>query len=507
MSNDNIKIGKLISETRIERGLTQADLAKKLKTSQSAVNRIEKGKQNLSIDTIAKLSKALDREIVSISSGDRMSFKVNGGTKLKGSIETKVSKNASMGLLFASLLNKNVTILERVPHIEEVSRVIEVFSSIGVETKWINKNRDLEIRPPKSIDIANMDKKAARRTRSVIMAMAPLMNSKKEFDIPFAGGCKLGERTVRPHLFALEEFGLKVKTTAGNYKCTVSRKKPGEVILYESGDTVTENALMAAASTPGKTVIKYATANYMVQDVCFYLQKLGIKIEGIGTTTLTVHGKQNINKRVRYSPSEDPIESMTFIAAAVATNSAITIKRCPIEFLELELLKMKKMGYKFKLSEVYKSNNGKTNLVDIKTSSYDNLTALEDKIHALPYPGINMDNVPYFALIASCAKGETLIHDWVYENRAIYYTELNKLGGNVKLADPHRAYIRGPVKFKPVDIMAPIALRPAMMLLLAMLAAPGTSILRDVYIIKRGYEDIAQRLNSLGADITVLRSV
>jgi len=507
MSNDNIKIGKLISETRTERGLTQAQLAKKLDTSQSAVNRIENGKQNLSIDTIAKISKALDREIVSISDGDRMSFKVEGGHKLSGTIETKVSKNAAMGLLFASLLNKNVTILERIPHIEEVNRIIEVFESIGISIKWVNKNRDLEIKPPKSINIDKIDKVAARRTRSVIMAMAPLMHQKKEFNIPFAGGCKLGVRTVRPHLYALEEFGLKVKTTDGNYKCTVSKKKPEEVILYESGDTVTENAIIAAAGTPGKTVIKYATANYMVQDVCFYLQKLGIKIEGIGTTTVTVHGKDNIDKRVRYRPSEDPIESMAFITAAIATNSIITITRCPIEFLELELLKLKKMGYRFRLSEKYKSYNGKTNLVDIKTFRYTQLVALEDKIHALPYPGINMDNIPFFALIASMAKGETLIHDWVYENRAIYYTELNKLGGDVKLADPHRAYINGPITLKSADIMAPIALRPAVILFLAMLGAPGTSILRDVYIINRGYEDLAQRLNSLGAKITVLRDL
>lgn len=507
MSTDNQRIGSIIAETRIERGLTQAQLAKKLNTSQSAINRIEKGKQNLSIDTISRISTALDREIVSISQGDKISFKIEGGHKLSGTIETKVSKNATMGLLFASLLNKNVTILERVPHIEEVNRIIEVFESIGIEIKWVNKNRDLEIRPPKKIDFKSLDIAAAKRTRSVLMAMGPLLHMYKEFNIPFAGGCKLGERTIRGHLYALEEFGLKVQTTDGNYRCTVSRRSPKEVVLYESGDTVTENALMAAALTPGKTVIKYATANYMVQDVCFYLQKLGIKIEGIGTTTLTVHGKSSINKRVRYSPSEDPIESMAFLTAAAVTNSILTITRCPIDFLELELLKMKKMGYRFKTSKRYKSNNGKTDLVDIKTYRYTKLTALEDKIHALPYPGINMDNLPFFALIACIVEGETLIHDWTYENRAIYYTELVKVGADVKLADPHRAYINGPTKFRAADLTAPVALRPAVVVFLAMLAAPGTSKLRDVYMINRGYEDLANRLNSLGAKITVIRSI
>ena len=130
-----------------------------------------------------------------------------------------------------------------------------------------------------------------------------------------------------------------------------------------------------------------------------------------------------------------------------------------------------------------------------------------DKIHPLPFPGLNIDNLPFFALVAATATGRTLIHDWVYENRAIYLTELNKLNARVELVDPHRVYIEGPTRWKPAEIVTPPALRPAVVILLSMLAAPGVSTLRNVYSINRGYEDLAHRLNSLGAKITVLRDI
>src|SRR5665213_3653236 len=158
-----------------------------------------------------------------------------------------------------------------------------------------------------------------------------------------------------------------------------------------------------------------ASANYQVQDVCLFLKKLGVKIEGIGTTTLRVHGVKNIKKNITYAPSEDPVEAMTFIAAAVVTNSNLTITRVPIEFVELELLKLKKMGLKVDILKNYLADNEFTQLVDIKVHKHNgHLQALEEKIHPNPYPGLNIDNLPYFVVIAAVAHGRTLIHDWVY---------------------------------------------------------------------------------------------
>jgi UDP-N-acetylglucosamine 1-carboxyvinyltransferase len=265
---------------------------------------------------------------------------------------------------------------------------------------------------------------------------------------------------------------------------------------------------MAAARFEGETIIKMASANYAIQDLCFFLQKLGVKIEGIGTTTLKVHGVANIKKNVSYSPAEDPLEAITFMAAAIVTDSSIKIKRAPIEFLELELLKLEKMGLRFDVSEEYLADNGQTRLVDITVHEHHGkLNAPEEKIYGRPFPGLNIDHLPYFVDIAAVANGRTLIHDWVYEDRALMYTEMKKIGVQVQLADPHRVFVDGPTKWRPADLVAPSGLRPAVMLLIGMLGAPGISMLRNVYTINRGYEDLAARLNSLGAHITVLHEI
>ncbi|TAH33556.1 UDP-N-acetylglucosamine 1-carboxyvinyltransferase, partial [Candidatus Saccharibacteria bacterium] len=291
------------------------------------------------------------------------------------------------------------------------------------------------------------------------------------------------------------------------YQTTTSPTSPKTpIILVERGDTVTENVIMAAALHPGTTIIRNASPNYMVQDVCYFLQALGVTIEGIGTTVLTITGLKSIKKNVEYFPSEDPIEAMSFVAAAIVTHSEITIARAPIEFLELELATLEQMGLKYELSQEYPARNGHTRLTDI-TVKHSQLSAAKDKLHALPFPGINMDNLPFMGLIASAARGRTLIHDWSYENRAIYFLELTKLNANIELVDPHRVYISGPTKWKPADVVAPPALRPTVVVLLAMLAAPGTSKLRNVYQIDRGYEQLALRLNELGADIKPFREI
>jgi UDP-N-acetylglucosamine 1-carboxyvinyltransferase len=394
------QIGKLIAALRQERGITQEQFAVKLATTQSAIARIERGEQNLSTEMLSKISEALNRDIVQVSKG-ALNIRVEGGTKLRGEIITKTSKNGAMGLLAASLLNKGKTILKNVPRIEEVNRMIEVFESIGMSIRW--EGNDLEIKPGAKIDLKKLDIKAAQKTRSIIMLIGPLIHAYKKFKIPYPGGCNLGSRTVKPHLYALQKLGVNIETKNTYYEIAAPNLHPNEIVMYESSDTTTENAIMAAARIPGATTIKFASANYMVQEVCFFLEKLGVKIEGIGTTTLVIHGVKDIDVNVTYELSEDPIDAMFFLAAAIVSKSSITIKRAPVDFLELELLKLEKMGFKYKRSKVYKSLNGRTNLVDIKTFP-SKLTALEEKIECRPYPGLNMDNLPFFAIIASQAK-------------------------------------------------------------------------------------------------------
>lgn len=429
-------------------------------------------------------------------------FEIIGGKQLSGTAVTNTSKNGALALICASLINKKPTTLKGVPDIEEIKRLSEILESIGVAIDWLDK-RTIKITPPLKYKMENINRESASKVRSILMIIGPLTHEEHNFAIPHAGGCKMGERTIAAHRYALEELGVGISTTDDEYKISSNKLSPADITLYEASDTATINTLLAAARIPGKTTLRFATPNYQVQDVCYYLEHLGIQIEGIGTHILTVHGTKEIAKEIEWSVSEDPIESIMFISAAVTTNSKLKIERCPIDFLRLELLKLSKMGLEYKMSEPYLSENNKTNLVDIEILP-SKLTALTDKIHAQPYPGINTDNLPFFVPIATRAEGMTKILDWMWENRAIYFTELNRLGANITLTDPHRVFIQGPTPLSGAQIVCPPALRPSMIILVAMLAAEGKSILRNVYSIRRGYEDIVERLNDLGAEIREL---
>src|SRR4051794_28207726 len=501
------RIGNLIRDARKHRGWTQQQLAEVLNTSQSAVNRIERGHQNLSLEMLARIGEALDSGIVSLGGGPTH-LRVTRPTTLPGPIRGTSSKNARVRLLSRPLLNRGRTTLRRAARLEEVNRLLEVLNSMGVQTRWLNAENDLEIVPPAALDLGRIDVEAARRTRSIIMFLGPLMHREDTFELPYAGGCDLGTRTVEPHMAALRPFGLEVKATEGSYHATVNRtvSPTRPIVLTERGDTVTENALLAAARRDGVTVIRNASPNYMVQDLCFFLAKLGVRIDGIGTTTLTVHGSPQIDVDVDYAPSEDPIEAMSLLAAAIVTRSEITIRRVPIEFLEIELALLEEMGFRYLRSDEYVAANKHTRLVDITTQVSD-LHSPIDKIHPMPFPGLNIDNLPFFAVIAAVAEGQTLLHDWVYENRAIYLTDLTKLGASVKLPAPRRVMIEGPSRCRGAELVCPPALRPAVVILLAMLACRGTSVLRSVYVINRGYEDLAARLNDLGASIETFRDI
>ncbi|MBR3246669.1 helix-turn-helix domain-containing protein, partial [Candidatus Saccharibacteria bacterium] len=267
-------IGETVEHMREEKGWTQEELARAVGSSQSAIHRIEKGRQNISLEMVKKLSEVFGTQILSINDSASQSFRIRGGKELAGEITINTSKNAAVGLLCASLLNTGKTVLHRVARIEEVFRIIEVLESIGVKCHWTNRHRDLEIISPRELKLDQMDIEAARRTRSIIMFLGPLLHRYEKFTLPYAGGCSLGTRTVEPHLKALETFGLKVdaESNSGFYEVEVNQKIMQDrsdryIVLTERGDTVTENVLMAAAMHPGKTTVVGASPNYMVQDM------------------------------------------------------------------------------------------------------------------------------------------------------------------------------------------------------------------------------------------------
>jgi UDP-N-acetylglucosamine 1-carboxyvinyltransferase len=498
-------IGTLVREARERRGITQLELAKKLKTSQSAVARIESGEQNISMELLEKISLLLEERILGNNIGTD-DFIINGGKKLSGSVDIRPSKNGALHLMCAALINKGTTVLHNIPRNQEILRLIEVFESMDIRVTWIDAH-SVSIKVPAKVRTDHLKKDSAAKIRSGLMIIGALSNQLSSFFLPHSGGCKMGARTIAAHQYGLAPLGVAIKTTDEQYDISITKPKgKRRVVMYEASDTGTTNVLLAASRLEGPTEIVFAQQNYMVMDVCYFLQKLGVRIEGLGSHRLIVHGKSSFNVSVEHHNSEDPIEGMFFIAVALTTKSEMTIKRLPIDYLELELLKLELMGMKSKRSASYLSDNNETRLIDLTIYQFS-LKALPDKIHALPFPGINTDNLPFFVPIATQAAGRTMIHDWMWEERAIYFTELKKLGADITLLDPHRLIIEGPTPLKGTQIVCPPALRPSAIILTAMLAAEGTSILRNVYTISRGYEDLPKRLNALGADIRMINSI
>lgn len=433
---------------------------------------------------------------------DTVDFLIRGGGRLSGEVVTNSSKNGSVALLCAALLNRGKTRLRGIARIEEVNRLLEVLESVDVSVVW--DGDVLCIDPPEKFSLEGLMNPSVSRIRSALMLIPPIAHRHTSFSLGLSGGCKMGKRTVVAHTYGLAKLGIVVSIEPDAFVVTREDGYSEEIVLYEASDTATINLLLAAALIPQVTTISFASANYQVQEVCFFLEQLGVRIEGVGSSTMRVHGVAEINQDVEYTNSEDPIESMMFLAAAVATRSSLKVLRAPIDFLTLELFTLELMGLSFSVSEKYPAANGKTQLVDIVVKE-SSLTAPEEKIHALPYPGINTDNLPFFVPIATQAEGVTLIHDWMWENRSVYYTELNRLGARVDILDPHRVHVHGVTPLVGGQVICPPALRPACMILVAMLAAEGVSVLRDTYVISRGYANIVERLGELGADIEVMQ--
>ena len=429
---------------------------------------------------------------------------IDGGKKLHGTIKTNSAKNAAVAILCATVMIKGKTTLTDVPRIEEVNRIIEIISSLGLKISWTG-DHDLEINNDGHLYPERIDREAFLKTRSALLLMSALTAEFKNFSLPKSGGCKLGRRTVNPYVIALRYLGIKIKESATAYNISYIKRKAANFTMYEASDTGTENTIMAAILAPGETIINFASANYMVQDLVVFLKKAGAKIEWDGIR-LKITGVKELRPVKNYPIMPDPIESMAFISLALTTKSNLKITGCPIDFLLLEIEKLKVMGQKIIMSRRYKSKNGYFDLVDIELPISRRLKALPDKIHPQPYPGLNIDNLPLFVPILTQAEGSTLVHDWIYENRAIYYTELSRLGANIMLHDPHRITVTGPTELKPNEIVCPPALRPSINILIGMLAAKGRSILRNSYSIDRGYENLYERLNKIGADITILDS-
>lgn len=427
-------------------------------------------------------------------------YHINGGNTLTGSIAVSSGKNSPIALICSTLLTKGVVRFTGVSKVEEIRRILEVLESIGVVVTWVDETT-LELDTSNELSMESLDKEASAKTRIALLMFGAMAAREKKYNLYRSGGCHLGERTTRPHAFALGKLGIEVVSHGDHYTVETKNLVGAEIVMTESGDTATENVIMAAVLAKGQSVIKFASANYMVQDLCYFLVECGAKISGIGTTTLVIDGVESLTPPASYAPMPDPVDAMAWISLAITTKSELTVVGCPLDFLDLELELLRVMGQQVIITNKRKSENGYFRVGDI-TLPVSSLTALPDKLHPRPYPGLNIDAVPLFIPILTQAQGRTLVHDWIYENRAIYALDIQKLGARITLLDPHRIWVEGVSDLQANELMCPAALRPGMAILIGMIAAKGASVLRNVYMIERGYGNLVSRLQQLGVDIT-----
>ncbi|MDD5606356.1 MAG: UDP-N-acetylglucosamine 1-carboxyvinyltransferase [Candidatus Pacebacteria bacterium] len=412
----------------------------------------------------------------------REQFVIQGGTPLKGEVQIRGAKNSTFPILAATLLTKEPCVIDNFPLIEDALKMLEILKEIGSEITWLGERKIKIVN--NRIDPLKMPNSIITKFRGSVLLIGPLLARFKKVRMPFPGGCLIGARSIDTHLDAFLQLGIDIKKEKF-YTLSFKKIKNNQVVLREISVTGTENILLFSALQK-KIIIDIADQDYANQELALVLSKMGTKIKS-GFHCFEISGKKQL-KGFSHFIHSDPIETGTFIVAALATKGEIIIKKANLVFLKLFLKRLKDFGAEFKI----------LNQETIKVFSSNKLRI--DKIQSLPYPGISTDLQPELGVLATQNQGPTLIHDPLYEGRLKYLEQLNKMGANIFFSDPHRAIINGPTPLKGVE-MSSMDLRAGAAFLIAGLAAKGKTIINDVYQIDRGYEKIEQRFIKLGANI------
>jgi UDP-N-acetylglucosamine 1-carboxyvinyltransferase len=412
-------------------------------------------------------------------------FLIKGGIPLSGEVKIQGYKNSAGAVLAAILLTEEPSIIDNLPKCSDVFNEIEILKQIGAKIVWLNE-RKVKIEP-RDIDPEKIPLDLFEKMRISVLLIPPLLHRFKKIKVPHPGGDKIGLRPITTHLEAFEDFGIKIEERGGFYYFKAPKKLKGrKIVLREFSVTATENVMMLAARTEGKTKIEIAASEPQVQDLGRFLEKMGVKIKGLGTHTIEIEGRKKL-KGTEFKISPDLIEAATFFVAFAITGGEGKIKNVNPEHLTIFLKKMREIGVNFEV---------KNKEILIKKSR--NLKAT--KIQVLPYPGFLTDFQPMTSVLLTQANGKSLIHEPLYENRFQYLHELKKMGADVEITDPHRALIFGKSQLIGNRINS-TDIRSGAALVLAALSAKGESIVEGIEQIDRGYEKFDEKLRKLGAKI------
>lgn len=425
-----------------------------------------------------------------------MNIRVKGGQILSGEITPSGSKNSAVCLIPASILFDKPVILENIPDIADVDRLVKIMTKLGSDIDW-NKETSVMKIDNSNLRFENLDHEDLGNMRGTSLFWGPMLARFKKVDFKeLPGGCTLGMRPLDVHYEAFKALGVKVKEDKGSANMDASNGKANLVWLTEMSPTATENVIMFATSLKGITKIIGAASEPQVQDLCNFLINCGIKISGAGSSILEIEGKEYIEPVVHRLFS-DHYEITTFMALAAVTGGEIRIKNAIPELFTY-------INYIFERFNVHVKYNKDTVIIEkgqkleIKSNSLS--------IKAQPWPGLPVDLLPIFIPIALAdGSKQVLFHNWMYESGLFWTSELTKLGANVLMADPHRVVVTGGNKLKGAKLEAPYIIRAVVAMVMSAMIAEGESEILNADALYRGHPHFVENLKKMGAKIEEIK--
>ncbi len=428
---------------------------------------------------------------------------VKGGVKLSGEITPQGAKNEALQVICATLLSDNDIIISNIPNIIDVVKLIDILKSLGVEINKLEKGK-YSFNSQK-IDLKYLQSQHfiddAKKLRGSIMLVGPLLARFGFASIPRPGGDKIGRRRLDTHFINLQKLGAKLDYNSENKMYSVTSRnslKGTNILLDEASVTGTANILMASVLAKGQTTIYNAACEPYIQQLCLLLNKMGADIQGIGSNYLKINGVTSLSG-TEHDILPDMIEIGSWIGLAAMTKSKLKIKNVSWDNLGQIPDVFRKLGITI-------NREGDDILIPEHTNGYSVSNYIDGSILTIsdaPWPGFSPDLISVILVVATQANGSTLIHQKMFESRLFFVDKLIDMGAKIILCDPHRASIIGhnfKSTLKPTTMTSP-DIRAGIALLIAALSAPGESIIQNVEQIDRGYENIVERLKSIGADI------
>jgi UDP-N-acetylglucosamine 1-carboxyvinyltransferase len=420
-------------------------------------------------------------------------FIIEGGHRLSGELKAGGNKNAALKMLPACLLTDEPVTLTNMPDIGDVRVTIDILRYLGAEVEWHGTNT-LYVHT-KNITKTAIDPALANRTRASVVFAGPMLARLGAVDLPIPGGDSIGERRLDTHVSALRKLGANIELRRNVLHMQSDGMIGKDILLNEASVTATENAIMAAVTASGTTVIRNAAGEPHIQDLCAMLTTMGAQIDGAGTNRITIQGVQKLHggeARV----GADYMEVGSMIGAAVMTGGELLLKDADPQHLDMIAFTFERLGVTWE-----------TRGNDLFVPSGQSLTIVPDLggripiIRAQPWPGFPPDLMSIALVVATQSAGAVLFHDWMYESRFFFTDKLVRMGARITLCDPHRVLVQGPIALQGLPYITSPDIRAGMALLLAALAAKGTTCIYNIQQIDRGYERVEERLNALGAHI------